>query len=536
MDPSPPPPPLALSTPATATVDDAVAQPAEPPSPSPDTTTASPSSRSTNTTVTWANQIGGATSKATEKVAAGTTKMVGWTYEHAKIETATAARGLRPLHVRVSVRVHHVAFLHPGLDNGSRATISDGASRRWKKNKNATPPGLLQFGKQKGDWKNPLTPKSKPFSRGDSDLSNTAKLRKKLECEDGMDASEISEIISAEAFRLSRDGIIQHHYALNRTASPQQSSPADNQRLLPPRSPRFSLLKNSNKNNATTATTTQSNIHSSILSPYSCENPQEAARYYKECAERPKGYRRLVVSSVTPISDVKVPSSGMGANVNYAATSSIALLGSGGEFVATSTKSPLPTTTTSLHRPPETTEGSTSSLPVATNRQTSSSAEATTEATTEETTSKEQQFKTRRPLKILFLSSDTGGGHRASAEALANQFQRHFPGTTYDLMDFGTAEDGSRNPLLGHGGLTKPPVVRESEVTILYEILVAARASQSEDSMALDRAAAKAERGHDIADVPGNVDVVPLGFMTNMADWMVAADVLVSKAGPGTIA
>mmetsp|Transcript_21487 Transcript_21487/g.45428 ORF Transcript_21487/g.45428 Transcript_21487/m.45428 type:complete len:137 (+) Transcript_21487:888-1298(+) len=54
--------------------------------------------------------------------------------------------------------------------------------------------------------------------------------------------------------------------------------------------------------------------------------------------------------------------------------------------------------------------------------------------------------------------------------------------------------------------------------------------------LALDRAAAKAERGHDIADVPGNVDVVPLGFMTNMADWIVAADVLVSKAGPGTIA
>ncbi len=40
-----------------------------------------------------------------------------------------------------------------------------------------------------------------------------------------------------------------------------------------------------------------------------------------------------------------------------------------------------------------------------------------------------------RGLKILFLSSDTGGGHRASAESLAKQFQLLFPGSTYDLLD-----------------------------------------------------------------------------------------------------
>lgn len=34
----------------------------------------------------------------------------------------------------------------------------------------------------------------------------------------------------------------------------------------------------------------------------------------------------------------------------------------------------------------------------------------------------------------------------------------------------------------------------------------------------------------------GDVDVVGLGFITNMAEYMVAAGVLVSKAGPGTIA
>merc|ERR1712087_299011 len=34
---------------------------------------------------------------------------------------------------------------------------------------------------------------------------------------------------------------------------------------------------------------------------------------------------------------------------------------------------------------------------------------------------------------------------------------------------------------------------------------------------------------------PGQVKVMGLGFVTKMAEYMVAADVLVSKAGPGTI-
>eukprot|EP00588_Corethron_pennatum_P014296 CAMPEP_0194275232 /NCGR_PEP_ID=MMETSP0169-20130528/8124_1 /TAXON_ID=218684 /ORGANISM="Corethron pennatum, Strain L29A3" /LENGTH=655 /DNA_ID=CAMNT_0039018647 /DNA_START=169 /DNA_END=2136 /DNA_ORIENTATION=- len=37
--------------------------------------------------------------------------------------------------------------------------------------------------------------------------------------------------------------------------------------------------------------------------------------------------------------------------------------------------------------------------------------------------------------KIIFLSSDTGGGHRASSESLAKQFQIYFPGTTYEIID-----------------------------------------------------------------------------------------------------
>ena len=41
---------------------------------------------------------------------------------------------------------------------------------------------------------------------------------------------------------------------------------------------------------------------------------------------------------------------------------------------------------------------------------------------------------------MLFLSADTGGGHRASAESLAKQFQIHYPGSSYDILDVWTPD------------------------------------------------------------------------------------------------
>ena len=71
----------------------------------------------------------------------------------------------------------------------------------------------------------------------------------------------------------------------------------------------------------------------------------------------------------------------------------------------------------------------------------------------------------------------------------------------------------------------------------VFTKLLSAHASRSRRiQAALDKAAAKAAKGRDVAEVPGSVDVIPLGFVKNMAEYMVAADVLVSKAGPGTIA
>lgn len=47
----------------------------------------------------------------------------------------------------------------------------------------------------------------------------------------------------------------------------------------------------------------------------------------------------------------------------------------------------------------------------------------------------EAGLQSQTGLRVLFLSSDTGGGHRASAESLARQFELLYPGSTYDLLD-----------------------------------------------------------------------------------------------------
>ena len=296
--------------------------------------TAATSSIASSTAVKWADEMGKRTAEATTQVATETTKMIGWTYQTAT-QTATSSRGLRPMHVRVSVRVHHVAFLHPGLDNGGRTTIGDKGSkwRRGHKQKvSSANPDLLNFGKQKGSWKNPMvtpkTPKS-PFGKSTGKQgaatttgaaaaaaggnANTKQLRKDLDTVDTTEAAEISEIISAEAFRLSRDGIIQHHYALNNAAKQHKQQQQQQQTATTPQPTKTLKYYNASSRRLVGGAggikpnPPPNNPHSSMLSPYSAAHPEEAARYHKECADRPKGYRRLVVSSAMPTHHHDVP-------------------------------------------------------------------------------------------------------------------------------------------------------------------------------------------------------------------------------------
>lgn len=61
-----------------------------------------------------------------------------------------------------------------------------------------------------------------------------------------------------------------------------------------------------------------------------------------------------------------------------------------------------------------------------------------------ESTAQSERIKFHgRPLKVLFLSEDTGGGHRASAESLAKQFERHYPFSKCDLVGLWTKDGGS---------------------------------------------------------------------------------------------
>lgn len=294
-------------------------------------------------TVKWAGKIAENTtdfaSKTADNLTTGVTQLVGWTYENTKVES----RGLRPMHVRVSVRVHHVSFLHPGLDTGSRATISDtkkGRLRFGKKHKKPTgPPGLLKFGKKSGSWKNPAggdsmkqqikeAAKDGPWNRSQKDIHT--------------DPTDVAEIVNAEAFRLSRDGIIQQHYALQQALpDPKSSSTAKEQkeqqrqksttRLTVPQYPMHlgppaaaaNPAPQDNPIRTSINESARSNPYSSMLSPENLSDLEGAARYYKECAARPKGYRRLVVSSLPQRNDVSVPAPPRSKSMVHALSSSM---------------------------------------------------------------------------------------------------------------------------------------------------------------------------------------------------------------------
>lgn len=199
---------------------------------------------------------------------------MGWTTSHEG--SSSKSRNTRPMHVRLSVRIHHVSFLHPGLDaGGSTLTTNRGKKKTFLPKKNDTPagaPGPMAFGQRRGSWKNPTKSKNSNKKNGNGDLHPRYAEETSTRA---ADTAEVTEIISSEAFRLSRDGVIQQHYALMQYDAPASATPGG------VTSPREALR---------------------------AADMAETARYYKECAKRPKGYRRLVVSSMIPTEDENIPS------------------------------------------------------------------------------------------------------------------------------------------------------------------------------------------------------------------------------------
>ncbi|KAL7552997.1 hypothetical protein ACHAWF_016241 [Thalassiosira exigua] len=278
----------------------------------------------------WAHPTGG-------RATAAAARIVSWTHEQHHLDTATRSRGLRPMHVRVSVRVHHVAFLHPGLDGGGGGRATIGGGGRWQRagrrggrdkrgawNHRASAPGLLQFGaatkggSKKKKWtppspRTPTTPRVRFGGGGDRPGGGGGK--KPMESDEAAaaaaaaDDSDVAEIVAAEAFRLSRDGIVQHHCALARAAEAGPPPPPPPTSTPPPppasKSPLLASLKSLTPRPhppppPAVAATPDALPHSAMLSPRTAANPQDAMRYYRACASRPRGYRRLVVSSAAP--------------------------------------------------------------------------------------------------------------------------------------------------------------------------------------------------------------------------------------------
>jgi hypothetical protein len=100
------------------------------------------------------------------------------------------------------------------------------------------------------------------------------------------------------------------------------------------------------------------------------------------------------------------------------------------------------------------------------------------------------------------------------------------------LLAAGCMESGSVSKsirrMLSRGNLqtamTMPPPENVSETKVDSDVL-----PHSEETKASDSSTCP------LSKTPGKVHVMGLGFITQMAEMMVAADVLVSKAGPGTI-
>ena len=97
------------------------------------------------------------------------------------------------------------------------------------------------------------------------------------------------------------------------------------------------------------------------------------------------------------------------------------------------------------------------------------------------------QHKTDAPLTVLFLSSDTGGGHRASAMSLARQFELLHPGTTYQLLDVVT-ECMPVTPTVPY-----PSLFLSSSQTSMTSLLDGDDANAASDTAATAEAAVEAD-------------------------------------------
>ncbi|CAD6219209.1 unnamed protein product [Miscanthus lutarioriparius] len=153
----------------------------------------------------------------------------------------------------------------------------------------------------------------------------------------------------------------------------------------------------------------------------------------------------------------------------------------------------------------------------------------------------EAAARAEAPKKVLILMSDTGGGHRASAEAIKAAFTQEF-GDDYQLALSLSAS--LKLPLLYAERLQKDELRRELGMD---EDLPAVLLMGGGEGMGPIEATAKAlgdslydenlgEPTGQILSINWKVPVQVKGFVTKMEECMGACDCIITKAGPGTIA
>ena len=134
--------------------------------------------------------------------AGATTELVGWTVGDPKLRVRSGLRSLAPMHLRVSARIHHVAFYHPALDADDAVPPSHSGGGGGSDVSSGT-----GVGKVLGGMRNMV---------GLDGRSGTEWAAE--------DAARLAAVVESESYRLSRDGIVEHHFARQAAGSRRSRS------------------------------------------------------------------------------------------------------------------------------------------------------------------------------------------------------------------------------------------------------------------------------------------------------------------------
>uniref|UniRef100_A0A7S4JZP8 Uncharacterized protein n=1 Tax=Odontella aurita TaxID=265563 RepID=A0A7S4JZP8_9STRA len=177
--------------------------------------------------IQWADEVfgraGGLTAAGVFAAAGAATQVVGFAVGDPKLHVKSGLRGLIPLHLRVSARVHHVSFLHPSLDTefahlaGGRDSGHEGSTPKKKSSS-----------KDKKGYVNNLDLTHLYGSDYATGGGRDGGLKR-----GGAGSNSLEAVVLNEKRRLSRDGIVRDHADRKRRAARRGNEGNKNHDSLP---------------------------------------------------------------------------------------------------------------------------------------------------------------------------------------------------------------------------------------------------------------------------------------------------------------